>query len=149
MVKYEIIESEFWHIGELCGSLRYDDLHEITCFGLRPFKVVKQCFKTSHLRRSVFVENKLAAMWGLSGVMLGRIGEPWLLTSKEIEKIPVSFVKEGRVEIAEMLTMCERLEGITTESYPRAHRFLRALGFQLSEPLVVKNVPVRRYWMEA
>ena len=149
MVNYEIKESEFWHISQLCGTLRYDDLAEITCFGMRPFATIKACYKTSHLRRSVFVEGQLAAMWGLAGVILSGRGEPWLLTSKAIEKIPVSFVREGREEINEMLTMCHRLEGITTEAYPRAHRFLRALGFTLSDPFLLKGVLVRKYTMEA
>lgn len=149
MVDYKIVDSEFSHVAKLCGSLRYDDWAEITCFGLRPFAAIKGSYKTSYFRRSVFVENELAAMWGLSGTMLTGKGEPWLLTSRAIEKIPVSFVKEGRKEIAKMLTMCSRLDGITTESYSRAHRFLRALGFTLDEPFLIKNVLVRKYWMEA
>lgn len=148
MVNYRIAEAQFSDIGKLCGSLRYDDWSEITCFGIRPFVAIRQSFKTSHLRRSVFVEDELAAMWGLSGVMLGDLGEPWLLTSPAIEKIPVSFVKEGRREIAQMLTLYRRLEGLTTQSYSRAHRFLEVLGFTLTEPFLVKNILVRKYWME-
>ena len=149
MVEYQIVESEFAHIAALCGALRYDDWAEITCFGLRPFRVIRECFKTSYLRRSVFVENELAAMWGLSGVMLSGEGRPWLLTSKAIEKIPVSFVREARCEVAAMLTMCQRLDGFTTESYPKAQRFLRVLGFTLSKPFDLQGVLVRRYSMEA
>jgi len=149
MVNYKIVDSDFSHISRLCGSLRYDDLAEITCFGLRPFQAIKGSFKTSYFRRSVFVENELAAMWGLSGIMLTGKGEPWLLTAKPIEKIPVSFVKEGRREIRKMLSMAPCLEGLTVESYSRAHRFLRVLGFTLSEPFLIKNVLVRKYWMEA
>ena len=87
-------------------------------------------------------------MWGLAGVVLSGRGEPWLLTSKAIERIPVSFIKEGRKEIAEMMELCHKLEGVTTEAYPRAHRFLRALGFNLSEPFLLKGVLVRKYTME-
>lgn len=148
MVDYKIVEAQFSDISKLCGSLRYDDWAEITCFGISPFKAIKGSFKTSHFRRSVFVENEIAAMWGLSGVMLSGSGEPWLLTSKAIEKIPVSFVKEGRKEINKMLTVCRRLEGLTSNSYSRAHRFLEVLGFTLDDPFEVKKVMVRRFWME-
>lgn len=149
MAKYRIAEAEFKDISRLCGTLRYDDWAEITCFGLSPFATIKHCFKTSYLRRSVFVEGEIAAMWGLSGVMLGDTSNVWLLTSKMIEKIPVAFIKEGRKEIAEMLGLCSRLNGITTESYSKAHRFLQALGFTLSEPFLLKGILVRKYFMEA
>jgi hypothetical protein len=147
MVNYRIIPSEFSHIGRLCGSLRYDDLAEISCFGLRPFTAVSRSYKLSYYRRSAVVDGELAAMWGLSGVMFGT-GQYWLLTGKAIERIPVAFVKESLREIEVMLQMCSRIEGVVTTAYSKAVRLLEVLGFSLSPPFEVRGISVQRYWIE-
>ncbi len=147
MVKYQIVESEFSHVAKLCGSLRYDDLAEITCFGLRPFAVISKSYKKSFYRRSAFVEGEIAAMWGLSGSLLGT-SEYWLLTGAAIEKIPVSFVKECKREIKHMLTFSQRFEGMFVSSYTRAQRLLEVLDFSIGPPFDHKGISVRRFWME-
>jgi hypothetical protein len=147
VVDYLIREAEFGDIGKLCGTLRYDDLMEITCFGVRPFVVIRKCFKQSHYRKTALVEGRLAAMWGLGGVMLGGKGEPWLLTAPAIERAPLAFVREARVEVARLCDMSRHLEGYCAASYVKAHRLLRILGFNLDEPIEHKGAMIRRYWM--
>ena len=147
MIPYSIVPAKFHHIPDLVGALRFDDWDEITCFGVRPFVAVRQSFKSSHVRRTVLVEGEVAAMWGLAGVMLGT-GYPWLLTGKAIERIPVSFVREARAEVREMLEHCNRLEGVVIDRYSRAKRFLTVLGFTLGEPFSMKDNLVRHYWMD-
>ena len=88
-------------------------------------------------------------MWGLAGNMLSGRGQGWLLTAPPVERIPLSFVKEGKRELALALSMCRSIEGIVPVFYTRAHRFLEVLGFELSEPFVIKGVSVFRYYMEA
>jgi|SRR5215471_10905680 len=149
MVDYLIREAEFADIGRLCGTLRYDDLMEITCFGARPFVVIRKCYKQSHYKRTALVEGRIAAMWGLGGVMLGSKGEPWLLTAPAIERAPISFVREARVEVARLCSMSRHLEGFCAASYSRAHRLLRILGFTVSEPFVHKGASMVRYSMDS
>jgi hypothetical protein len=147
MVDYLIRESEFADISKLCGTLRYEDLIEISCFGSRPFVVIRKCFKQSHYRRTALVGGDIAAMWGLGGVMLGGKGEPWLLTAPAIERAPLAFVREARVEVARLYSMSRHLEGMCAASYTKAHRLLEVLGFNLSEEFELKGAMVRRYWM--
>lgn len=66
--------------------------------------------------------------------MLSDVGYPWLLTTPVIEKLPVSFIKEGRKQAMEMLHKRRRLEGHVAADYRQACRFLEALGFTLGEP---------------
>ena len=147
MVEYKIVPAEFSHIAKLCGSLRYDDLAEITCFGLRPFAAVSRSYKRSYYRKSALVEGEIAAMWGLAGSLLGT-SEYWLLTGAAIERIPVSFVKECKKEIVTMLSFSPKIEGVVTASYSRAVRLLEILDFSLSPPFDVSGVAVRRFWIE-
>jgi len=144
MAEYELRPSAFPDISGLVGSLRYDDWAEITCFGLRPFQAIRQCYRESFIRRTAIANGEVVAMWGCAGNMLGT-GQPWLLTGKGIENFKVSFIRNARKEVSEMLLHCNRLEGIVVNRYDRAVRLLEVLGFELSEPFELQNNLVRRY----
>lgn len=146
MDRYEVRPSLFPDIANLVGTLRFDDWSEITCFGLKPFQAIRQCYRESHTRRTALARGEVIAMWGCAGSMLGT-GYPWLLTGKGIENFKVSFVRQAREEVREMLTHCGSLEGIVVKRYERAIRLLEVLGFELSEPFELKDNIVYKYTM--
>lgn len=150
MTSYEIIEATPAHIMALKERLRDDDRAELQCAGTTAAKALWRSYRASIVRRTVIVDEVVAAVGGCGGSVLAGIGEPWLLTAPEIERIPVSFVKEGRAEVAKLLGLFPRLENIVVARYARACRFLTVLGFQLDEarPMGPQGAMFRRFWME-
>jgi hypothetical protein len=88
--------------------------------------------------KTAFVGDDIAAMWGLCvafgpGVSpLGDLGVPWLLTSAAIERVPVSFIKVARAELALMRANRRRLESYVAADYVQVVQLLRLLGFTVA-----------------
>lgn len=146
--RYEIIESEPKHVRLLAEKLRDDDRREIDCAGLPVMKAIWRSYRHGIIRRTAFVDNEIAAMFGLSStVLLGNSGNPWLLTTAQVEKVPVSFVKEGRKCVQEMLDVYPVLFSYVDAKYARAIKFLKLLGFTVGrpEPFGVNGAPFCRF----
>lgn len=150
MTRYEIMEATPAHVMALKERLRDDDRDELQCAGQTSAKALWRSYRASIVRRTVMVDGIVAAVGGCGGSVLAGVGQPWLLTAPQIERIPVSFVREGRDEVQRLLGLFPRLENIVLERYGRACRFLTVLGFQLDEarPMGPRGAMFRRFWME-
>ena len=119
----------------LAASLRDGDREEVESLGVDVRVGIRQSFRNAILRRTYLVDGEVAAMSGLCGVMLGDIGEPYLMTAAAAERVPLAFVKHAKAAVAEMLQHKRRLEGHVAAKYIKACRLLEVLGFTLGEPL--------------
>lgn len=128
MVKYEIVEARYEHIKDLALNLRYNDIAEIHAAGMSTVKAIAGSFERSLYRRSVFVDNEIAAMWGAGGVLT--IGEAWLLTTPAIARIPFAFAREGRREVSHMLKLYSSLRLAVHCDYKAAIRLATLWGFR-------------------
>lgn len=147
--RLRVVPSDVGDIYRLVREMRSDDRLEATSLGRDPTSLLRDSYRAAILRRTAFVDGEIAAMWGLGGVMLSDEGAPWLVTTKAFERVPLAFVKQGRIEIAQMLALRSRLSNVVQASYTRACRFLEVLGFNLDEPTPMgpNNEPFRRFWM--
>lgn len=66
---------------------------------------------------------------------LSDLGMTWLLTTPEVEKMPLAFVREAKGEVAAMLALKPRLENFVAVNYASAIKLLKLLGFKLDEPV--------------
>jgi len=127
-------ESHVTDIYVLAANLREGDHAEVIALGFDPRDAIRRSYRDAILRRTYLVDGEIAAMSGLCGAMLSDIGEPYLMTTAQAEKIPVSFLRHARSTVAEMLGHRSRLEGYVAASYHKACRLLEVLGFELREP---------------
>lgn len=150
MSAYTIIEATPAHLLALRDRLRAEDRAEITCAGWTPRRALWRSYRGSVIRRTVLIDGMVAAIGGCGGSVLAGVGNPWLLTAPEFERLPVAMVREGRAEIAKMLGLFPRLENMVAAEYRRACRFLEVLGFVLEAPVPVgpSAARFRRFWME-
>lgn len=116
----------------LRSSLREGDRAELAVAKLSPTKAIWRCFRHSLYCKTVLVDGELAAMWGVGGTILG-VGEVWLMTTKVIETIPFTFIREARKEVAYMNSLFPSLIGITSCDYKSAIKFVQLLGFKMTE----------------
>lgn len=126
-----IVDALPGHVSMLCEALREEDAAEIAVFDLTPRQAVWASFRDSTIRRAAFVDGKIAAMWGVGGIVLGDEGQLWLLTTHEVERVPFTFFRAAREEIESFFKIWPRLTGVVVPSYTRAVRFLELLGFTL------------------
>ena len=131
----------------LAGNLRAGDRAEVDAFGVTPARAIRHSYRHAILRRTCLVDGEVAAMAGLCGAMLSDVGEPYLMTTPQIARIPVTFVKLARAIVQEMLAQRTRLQGMVAADYHGACRLLQLLGFTLGAPQPVgpRNVPFRSF----
>lgn len=137
---YEIVPAEVEHVYALAAILRPRDAAELAAGGHSAKKSLYRGFRNSILCRTAFVGDDIAAMWGVcvnfraGASPLGDLGVPWLLTSAAVERVPVSFVKVARAELALMRANRRRLESFVAADYTQAVKLLRILGFTIEKP---------------
>lgn len=131
--------------------MRAGDRAEATVLGKDPRRALRQSFRAALICRTVEVDGEVAAIGGLGGDILSDAGTLWLLTTDLIERVPVSFVREARRQVAEMQGLRPRLEGYVAADYRGALRLLEVLGFTLDAPVPIgpARALFRRFWMEA
>jgi hypothetical protein len=144
-----IVPSKIEDVYRVAANLRHEDMAEITGFGLDPKLALRTSYRHAILRKTAFVDGEIAAMWGLGGAMLSDAGNPWLMTTPIVERVPVTFLKVGREQLGEMLLQRPFLFNFVQASYARACRFLEVLGFILdpAQPMGPNNIAFRRFWI--
>jgi len=140
---YRIVPAEIGHVYALAATLRPRDAKEIADVGVSAKKALYRAFRNSVMCKTAFLGDDIAAMWGLCvglrpGVSpLSDLGVPWLHTSAAVERLPVSFVKAAKAELALMRANRRRLESFVAADYPQAVRLLRVLGFTVEQPVPI------------
>lgn len=135
-------------VHDLAPRLREADALEMTALGEDPAECLRHSWAGSPIRRAVEVDGKVAALWGVYGDLFGGVGIPWFLTAPEIERIPVTMVRQGRAEVSDMLGLYPRLENYVAASYRGAVRFVELLGFTVDAEIAIRGTPFRRFWMK-
>lgn len=139
----EIVTAEVEHVYLLADKLRAGDIAEVRGGGHSAKKSLYRGFRHSILCKTAFVDGEIAAMWGLCvglrpGVSpLSDVAVPWLLTSSAVERVPVSFLKVAKAELALMRANRRRLESFVAADYSQAVKLLRILGFTVEKPVPV------------
>ena len=136
----------------LARSLRPGDRAEIISVGKDPRRVLRIALRRSLVPPKVaLVDGEVAAMWGIGGDVLSESGEPWLMTGTACDRVPISFLRIAKAELALMLALKPRLENYVAADYPKAIRLLEGLGFVIDapEPIGPKRALFRRFWIEA
>jgi hypothetical protein len=134
MRECRIVPAEAAHCALLAANLRKDDADEVRAFGESRIRAVNRAFRSGFMCRTAFVGDEIAAMWGLGGNVLSNVGHPWLLTTPVCERVPVTFVKVGKAQLAAMLALRPVLYDYVAAKYTRAIGFLKLLGFTISDP---------------
>lgn len=120
--------------SRLAANLRAADRAEVQAAGMSSYKAVGKAFRSGIMTRTAFVDGEIAAMWGLGGTLLSDVGHPWLLTTAAVERIPVTFLKVARRELAAMVVTRRLLRNWVAADYAGAVRLLEVLGFTLFAP---------------
>lgn len=135
MIEVEIQESTPAHVQELAENIRPGDRQEIEAYGFPTNKALWRSYKGSILRRTALIDGRVAAMWGVGGVPLGDVGQPYLMTSHLAETVsPLQFARIYQEEVLNMLSVFPKLVNWCDAGYHKAKRLLDIVGFTIGEP---------------
>lgn len=154
MANIEIIPAMPQHVLELRSTLREADICEVMRFGLPLRKAMYRSFKNSIFSRVALVDGKIAALWGLSGILLGETGHPWLLTGTQSEAVsPLTFARIYKREVEEMITHFPVLTNWVDAGYNKSVRLLEMIGFTLDDPMPIHGLKsdalFRKFWLRS
>lgn len=99
--------------------------------GIAPHKALWRSWKESIYCKSVFLNGKIAAIFGIGGVLFGEIGSPWLILTPEVEEYPMRVAFAYKQELKKMQTMFPLLEDWVDETHDKAIRMLKLMGFRI------------------
>lgn len=143
-----VVDAQPVHVGMMSRYLREDDRIEIAAGAGDVRRAIRLAYRASAYRRAAFVDDELAALWGVEGGLFATDGHPWLITAPAIERVPLTFAREGRRELSDMLRTRLRLVSHVQERYEKAIRFMRLLGFTIGRRFELNGEPFRELVME-
>lgn len=127
----EIVPTLPVHLRALARDLRVEDRAEVSCFGVSPMKALWISWRASTYCRAALTEDRVAAVWGVTGDYISNVGSVWMLTGSAIERIKITFLREARAEVAKLTAFYPTLLGQVSRDYTRAIRLVEALGFEI------------------
>lgn len=133
----------------ISANLREKDQQEAINLGLNPVKGVFFSYRNGFLRRTVLLNDKPVAIFGVSGSPLGMVGYPYLITSKDVLNIsPIKFSRIYKQQVEVMKNLYPYLENYVDASYEGACRMLSIAGFELTGPVSVNGSDFYRFHMK-
>jgi hypothetical protein len=141
--RIEIVPTTYGHLRTMESDMRPADLCEIAGLGVTVRKALWQAYRRSPICKTAIVDGSVAAVWGVcvglrgGAGLLGNAGVPWLHTTAAVEKMPVSFIKIAKTELAAIVALYPRLESYVAAEYVGAVGLLKLLGFSVDEALPV------------
>lgn len=147
MAECTIFEACPRHIQEIAPLLRDDDAAECAAAGVTNREALWASYRASGYRKAAFIRGDLAAVYGISGSVLGGRGSGWLLTTAACAQNQLTFVKTFRRELAGVMPVFPYIYGYVADSYTASKRLLQMLGFSLGEPkpMGISGAPFRRF----
>ena len=139
MYKFEVVEAKQFHIDELKEiKLRDDDIKELwDAYHIKAEDALQISFDMSLKSWAGLLNGKTIFVFGVSprrSNILSDEGEPWLLASKDIEKVKMSFLKKSRYYVGEMLKLFNKLINFVDTRNTVSKKWLEWCGFKIEDP---------------
>lgn len=148
----KIIQTQAKHVQILGQNFRPSDANEVLCLGLYPHRMLWRSFRAAVWSRTVFVNNEIAAIGGVGGSVLGRVGRPWMLTGPPADLVsPIRFARIFKNHVTEMLGVFPVLANYVAADYHKSVKLLSLTGFTIGEPTPIgkTNALFRKFEMMA
>lgn len=147
MAIINILPAEFDDAMFVLNNLRTEDEFEVFSLGSRE-NVLKTLLEESLESYIGYVDGIPACVYGLRRDTLMSYGVPWLATSRLVERAPKAMARLAYDYIQSRLRREGVLEGWVLERNSRSQRWLRWMGFSLSEPFQMEPVGLVRHFIK-
>lgn len=136
-IEVTILPATMGDAVELAPRMRQSDRDEVLASaGFTPFEALVKSLELSDRAYSLRFGAELGAMYGVAAHRNVRgVGVPWLLTSTEVDRYPVAFLRQSKPALEEMLGMYDALINYVDARYTAALRWAKWLGFHVADPM--------------
>lgn len=134
----ELVAASLTHVGPIATRMRTDDVLECRAMGLTPKAALRTALRSSSICVTAKVDGRPEAMFGLvvTNALCGA-GSPWMLGTEAIYDHPREMLRGAGPVIAAMVDSTPSLSNVVSAGNARAIRFLRRLGFNIREGVIV------------
>lgn len=121
------------HIRDMAEVMQAQSAEVARKMGSEPRKLLWQSYKRSFMCKSIFINGEIAAIFGISGVLFGEVGQPWLILSDEVNDYPFKVAFVYKKELEKFQHMFPVLEDYVDASNGKAIRMLELMKFDVSK----------------
>ena len=140
-----IVETCPYHLRDMAIAMTQDSAEVSRCHGMTPLKALWQSYRKSIICRTALIDGKVAAIWGVYGVLFADTGEPWLIVAPSVEDYPFRTAFIYKKELQKMQEMFPVLEEYVPANNEKSIRLLELMGFKVSKNKVaVAGMEYRR-----
>jgi hypothetical protein len=119
------------HAYDLASRMRPADAEECRATGLEPLESVLRSMLISEFTRAAFIDDELAALFGVSVTGPEKFAVPWCLTSEVVDRKPMAYWRASKLVIAELLKLYPVMVQAIDARYGAALSWATRLGFEL------------------
>lgn len=128
-----IVETCPYHLREMAEAMSADSVDVAYGIGLTPLRALWSSYRKSIYCKTAFIDGKIAAIWGLNGVVFSDTAMPWLIMTPETMEYPMRVAFRYRKELEIMLKMFPCLEEYVPVDNVDSIRLLELMGFKVSK----------------
>jgi hypothetical protein len=145
----EVVRADPDHIASIAERMRAADVAEVwAASGKSPSEALAFSLDRSDAAWTGIVDGQPEVMFGVGALsILSGVGAPWLLGTDEVERNRRRFLRGSIFWRDEMLKLFPVLRNVVDDRNAVSIRWLRWLGFTLSEPFPVgrERMPFRLF----
>jgi hypothetical protein len=133
------------HIRDMAEVMHEQTAETAKKMGCEPRKLLWQSYKQSFMCKSIFINGKIGAIFGIGGILFGETGRPWLILSDEVNDYPFKVAFIYKKELEKFQHMFPILEDYVNQDDEKAIRMLELMKFNVSKNVIpVGDVVFRR-----
>ena len=136
-----MVPAEFHHIGAVAIHMRQSDRDEVAASsGKSPFEALEYSLGRSTMAHTVLFDDVPAGIFGCGDLnLMARKGSPWFLGTDAVDANAASFARASVFWRDQLLQRYDVLANLVDDRNAVSIRWLRWLGFTISEPFPVKR----------
>lgn len=135
--KIDIIEAGPAHVDEIAARMRRADADEVMASGgYSPGEALRLSLAKSAIAKTALFDGRPEVMFGVGDInILTQTGAPWLLATDAVHDNWPGFLRSSLQWREKLIRRYQVLANIVDERNLASIRWLRWLGFSLSDPL--------------
>lgn len=134
MKRVEIKPASKEEVLFVADRLREADRQEVAAMGVTPREGLLFSWQLSDYAWTGFIDGEPSMIFGCGKALNAPVAEVWALGTDRCTSSPREMLLYGRECVRMILDLYPDLQNYCDARYTKAHKWLRKLGFQVSEP---------------